>query len=511
MLFLLPARQTIECIKLTKQALGFYLLLIGMLTPLAAHAKEVPACRLDNALSTLVERPLLLAWETLKEAGYQFPFKQILINPAIPHQDALNVSLIKDATDFWADKEGCLSTQEFTPKSSIMQWARNQLNALSNHDSESAAIIRQGLKGIINGHSPPLDGSCVPGSLKKCSAKQEERIWFRPEQFDRFGKAGACYLTNLQACTPEEKWLLLENNSVRDAISVKGVCNVSTQKHISLRCSSGALKILLGRYLPEGSASPSILYLLAHELGHLAMTEKGKFTSTGKALPLSADSKKKLKWLRQGCLDTSQSRHYQAEEEADRLAILVLKKSLGFSPYKENVLNRQNARIWGADLIRLNLSYLKQWDGFWASDANSRLQSVYDPDSLPLPASEAYVSWAAKRFVCDLIAENEVGELLVPFHSLTHPPATARMSLVSKTLRKKQPTDSHDSASLSHANALGLDPFAELMGQLGEVFSHIDQQYAEYHNELQKNICLIAYQRAKGLICADISVVPQTQ
>jgi hypothetical protein len=121
--------------------------------------------------------------------------------------------------------------------------------------------------------------------------------------------------------------LLKAPRPVLDEFTVRGVCTAGTNE---IRCSAQALE---GLRLAEGElqASPTLLYLLGHELGHLVLGHVGSLAQPDPTVDLSLSEAQKLARLTQACfLDRSQ---LEREEAADAFALGSLGAAFSEPPF----------------------------------------------------------------------------------------------------------------------------------------------------------------------------------
>jgi hypothetical protein len=104
-----------------------------------------------------------------------------------------------------------------------------------------------------------------------------------------------------------------------DALSVSGVCTVYGATEI--RCSSGAIHALLKADRDGVLGHPALLFVLAHEMAHIALGHIGHFTDGRLTLDLSASEQEKVSSLVRSCRmdDTLREQEGSADARAERV------------------------------------------------------------------------------------------------------------------------------------------------------------------------------------------------
>lgn len=259
-----------------------------------------------------------------------------------------------------------------------------------------------------------------------------------------------------------------------DEVSVRGGCLASSDA-LEIRCSTSAVR-LFGKMAREGRANPALLYVLAHELGHIRLGRAGEYQGRVERLNLGASAEAKLSALKKTCdpADTA------AEEDADKLATEVLAALLPQAPYREAVFSEQGSVLWGMD--QLNLAANE-----WRKLALER-ECISQPNPHPsflateFPTPAAKVQSSAKRFVCEVLTKKS-GTVLYPGKSVSHPPLEERMSKVAEALKPIAASRPRTGAQQEYRS------IAVMQEQLSAIFSHIYRENGAYLEAVQSAVC----------------------
>ena len=259
-----------------------------------------------------------------------------------------------------------------------------------------------------------------------------------------------------------------------DEVSVRGGCLASSDG-LEVRCSSSAVSVF-GKMAREGRANPALLYVLAHELGHIRLGKAGEYQGRVERLNLGAPAEAKLSVLKKTCdpADTA------AEEDADKLATEVLAALLPQAPYRETVFSEQGSVLWGMD--QLNLA-ANEWRKL-ALEREFISQPKPHPSFLAteFPTPTAKVQANARRFVCDVLTKKS-GTALYPGRSISHPPLEERMRRVAEALRPIAASRPKTGAQQEYRSV------AVLQEQLSAIFSHIYRENGAYLEAVQSAVC----------------------
>jgi len=259
-----------------------------------------------------------------------------------------------------------------------------------------------------------------------------------------------------------------------DEVSVRGGCLASSDG-LEVRCSSSAVRVF-GKMAREGRANPALLYVLAHELGHIRLGRAGEYQGRVERLNLAAPAEAKLSALKKTCDPADAA----AEEDADKLATEVLAALLPQAPYRETVFSEQGSVLWGMDQLNLAAND-------WRKLALER-EFISQPKPHPsflateFPTPSTKVQANAKRFVCDVLTKKS-GSVLYPGMSISHPPLEERMSKVAEALRPIAAAHPKTGAQQEYRS------IAVLQEQLSAIFSHIYRENGVYLEAVQSAVC----------------------
>ena len=289
-----------------------------------------------------------------------------------------------------------------------------------------------------------------------------------------------------------------------DDYTVRGVCEVEPESNL-LRCSRGALAAVLGSEQPDAPASAALLYVIAHELGHILQQKSGHFSGRVQTIDLASTAERKLTQLRRGCERALEARE---EQEADEMALRVLAAKLDGPPYREPALNPRGSLLWQIDRIRLAAARVQQWRGRIGGEAPAGPHELFDPDApRSLPASDAYVAWAAARFLCDVFGRTR-GTIRYPLRETTHPSAEKRMGRVAEALVARATRASDEGGTRRYQPPPGSAPLAQLQEDTSGIFAFMDRAHASYVERLHTALCRTVNAGAQNLNCRAVSPKP---
>ncbi len=273
----------------------------------------------------------------------------------------------------------------------------------------------------------------------------------------------------------------------QDAMSVRGGCVVLASQGHEIRCSSTAIKIFSESTSEGGPANPTLLYVLAHELAHLAQGRQGEFIGKIHHLSLSGSKGNKLKNLRRACDPVL----IDKEEEADAWALDVLKQSLHTPIYQEPAFTARGAMYWNIDRIRLAAHEWEQNQSRILPD--DPFHKAFSPESFPTPPEK--IKQAAQQFVCDVATQTK-GEVAYPARQSTHPAPEQRLRKIAEALEPL-------AQSLPGSSERTVFPaFAELQQSVSPIFTHIYRETGVYFDTLHRDICSIVNASDQSLSCS---------
>lgn len=263
-----------------------------------------------------------------------------------------------------------------------------------------------------------------------------------------------------------------------DELSVRGGCFVVSAQRPELRCSSSAVALFgdVGEKLSR--ANPALLYVLAHELGHVYQRQAGEYEGRVAQLDLAQAREAKLQALQASCDPVSTRR----EEEADVFAVDVMKLLLPELPYREPLFSQRGSLLWNVDQLVLAANAWQQSSLTQEFISRPVVHNAFVPTEFPTP--EATVEAKARKFVCDVM-KGKSGAVYHPLQSATHPSLDQRMGRIAEAMRPI-------SASLPNdANKTQFASVAKLQSDLGPIFSQIYWETAVYMESVQAAICTI--------------------
>jgi len=261
-----------------------------------------------------------------------------------------------------------------------------------------------------------------------------------------------------------------------DKLSVLGGCAVVGAGKLELRCSAKAVALFGANGDRPDRANPALLYVLAHELGHVYQRHVGEYGGRAVRIDLSQPRQEKLKALQQSCDPTSTKR----EEEADALSVEVMKRLLPMPPYREPLLSDRGSLLWNVDKLVLAANEWQSASLEVEFISRSTVHRSFVPTEFPTPSGA--VDANARRFVCDVLTGSK-GSIQHPLQSATHPSLDQRMGRVAEAIRPVAATLSNDTGRRQ------FESVARLQSQLSPVFNHIYRETGLYMEAVQGAIC----------------------
>lgn len=268
----------------------------------------------------------------------------------------------------------------------------------------------------------------------------------------------------------------LVNAEELDNYSVRGGCIAVAGTTPKIRCSSEAVQIFGDMPERKERSNPALLYILAHELGHILQRRPGEYAGRVEPIKLELSQEAKLETLRESC----EPGMTKAEEDADRLAVQVLTRLLPDPPYGEPMFSAQGSVLWGVDQLNLAANNWRKTaiEREFISQAKPHKSFV----SMDFPTPMPKVNANAKRFVCDVLTK-KVGTVLYPGRATTHPPLEVRMQRVVQALRSV-------AAGLPKTGEQQeYKPIAILQEQLSDIFTFMYRETGVYLEAVQSAIC----------------------
>lgn len=261
-----------------------------------------------------------------------------------------------------------------------------------------------------------------------------------------------------------------------DPITVQDGCLIDGINSLEMRCSSRAVALFGNTGNKEGRENPSLLYVLAHELGHVYQREPGKYAGQSLRFDLSQPRKVKLQALKDACEPSFTFR----EENADALALEVMKKLLPKSPYSEPVFSQQGSLLWNVDQLAIAADEWRRASLELRFESRQEIHKSFIPTEFP--QSKSTIIENATIFVCDVLSKNS-GEIHYPLQTGTHPSMDQRLGRAAKELKPVADSLPNDTQNLRFGE------IARLQLDLSPVSSHIYRETAVYMEEIQNHIC----------------------
>jgi len=261
-----------------------------------------------------------------------------------------------------------------------------------------------------------------------------------------------------------------------DAISVRGGCIAVAGGAPEIRCSSEAVSTFGGVGDRPSKQNPALLYVLAHELGHILQRRSGEYAGRVELIDLKNTQASKLETLRDAC----EPGLVKAEEDADRLAVQVLSKLLPVTPYREPLFSERGSVLWGIDQINLAANKWRAAALEREFISQPKPHQSFIPKEFPTPAS--IIESNASNFVCDVLMKRN-GTVPYPGKASSHPALEVRMQRVAEALRPvaarlPETVTQHD-----------YKPITVLQQQLSDIFTFMYRETGAYHQALQSAIC----------------------
>ncbi len=268
----------------------------------------------------------------------------------------------------------------------------------------------------------------------------------------------------------------LRKDDELDALSVRGGCVVVAVDRMEIRCSSESVRQFSDVGSKPGRAHPALLYVLAHEVGHLYQRRVGEYSGRVETIDLKAPQAAKLETLRSSCDPSSTKR----EEDADEMALKVLAKLVPAPPYREPLFSEQGSVLWAADQLNLAANSWQQATVEREFMSQPKPHPSFVPTEFPTPPDT--VERNAKKFVCDVLTKT-AGVTNYPGRSLTHPSLEQRMRRVAEALKPVAAALPRTGGQQEYR------PISVLQEQLSPIFSVIYKETGVYMEGLQSAIC----------------------
>lgn len=335
-------------------------------------------------------------------------------------------------------------------------------------DDSYAATVRQVLQGAIDTYTAigkPLRIKAVTVNAKTASKD--------PPTLPVYIVKDAGQVTVSKEGCPK---LEPRRDDPLDTLSVRSGCLATVVEPVEIRCSAQAVRIFAGKLGLGDRLPPPLLYVLAHELGHVYQKREGQYGGRLERVNLGDTQQAKLSQLRTAC----EPGETDVEAQADALALEILKKLLPTEPYRERALSMQGSAYWAIDQI---YAAANQWQQS-ASEREFMSQGKPHAAFIPieLPSSPGTIERNAKSFVCEALTKRS-GFLQYPLRAISHPPLNQRMRQVAEALKPV-------ASALPKSNGKEYFPMvAQLQENLGPIFTHIYRETGVYMEHMKRAVC----------------------
>jgi hypothetical protein len=256
---------------------------------------------------------------------------------------------------------------------------------------------------------------------------------------------------------------------ILDPLSVDQVCDALGRR---IRCSADGIASLRIDARPL-DMSPALLFLVAHELAHVALGHSGRFGEPLGALSLSLDRQTKLKVLGNQCRkDVDELRK---EIAADELAQSALAELLTEPPFLEPVAGRGGSLTFSAARIRHEAAALDRWGRRRVGAPSDKVLSL------------------GKGALCTVLRARTGGVALPPLGG-AHPHGERRLANLSARLRGAAAKVSNNRAFVdpSHPGSK-IGNFTDLVRDMGAIDAAMDEQDATATDEDSNAFCQDVY------------------
>lgn len=280
--------------------------------------------------------------------------------------------------------------------------------------------------------------------------------------------------TDAKGCTKQS----MDKEEPLDELSVRGGCLIVAADKMELRCSARAVSLFADVGNKPDRANPALLYVLAHELGHIYQRHTGEYEGRVVRVDLAQPREIKLQAIQTSCDPASTAR----EEEADALAVDVMKKLLPKPPYREPLFSERGSLLWNVDQLVLAANGWQRLSLEQEFISRPVVHKAFVPTEFPTPKTTVEVN--ARKFVCDTL-NGRKGKIYHPLQSTTHPSLDQRMGRIAEAMRPIS-ADLPDDTSKTQFESV-----AQLQSELSPIFNHIYRETAVYMEAVQADICTI--------------------
>jgi hypothetical protein len=328
----------------------------------------------------------------------------------------------------------------------------------------AAQITRLAIQGYERlGHKFPFR-QVIANPNKQASSPEVLTIYvIKDGSVDAAGDDG-CLTEN--AVTADEKL---------DPISVREGC-IAAAGRMEIRCSSQAVQLFGRQGTRSGLANPALLYVLAHELGHILQRRPGEYAGRVEPIELAQPQSAKLKILREACEPGLTG----TEEEADRFAVEVLAALVPEPPYREQLFSEKGSVLWAVDQLNMAANQWRKTTLEREFISQPTPHKSFVPTVFPMPAEA--IDANARTFVCEVLTST-TGVVNYPGRATTHPVLEVRVQRVAEALR----------ALAADLPSTGADndyqPISVLQEQLSDILTFMYRETGVYLDAVQSAIC----------------------
>lgn len=214
------------------------------------------------------------------------------------------------------------------------------------------------------------------------------------------------------------------------------VCAGAAQ-HARIRCAAEELDALVKGDQRAQRASPALLYLITHELGHIQQGVTGSFEGNVVVIDLAANEDSKMRRLRALCpkTDAETARLRRLEEDADAKALVALTRAADLDRYRDPQLSPQVAVDLFVERLRIASHALSEWE-------SGQHPELAVPTALIVQTMEPTpenLEQTSRRLLCQ-IRTAHAGKLAIPNAPDIHPNDPARLAAISVPLLAKART-----------------------------------------------------------------------
>lgn len=399
-----------------------------------SFSSTILTCRLDDTLVDEVRDSIENTLMAFGSIDIDISFEQILVNPKILNNNALNVLLIRDARKSELDKDGCFISTPYLG------------HYVSNSDRYSIAKSICIAKSFNEIH-------CSADALARVVLEDGESLNQSYEYYEFMSRQPeteemADYIIGIEPSLRKN-----ENLFLAEIAKKFGKEKANQHKRVILEGVTLQRSILRNH--------PALFYMFAHELAHIVRGDVGQFNSVS-SWDLSRGFKKKFTDFQTKICGLQGN---SIEMAADEIAIKAMVFGFNDYPYSgQNLFSHINN-------IRLTINKLLNW----GSNSGEPILDAMNSASLPMTNENA--TKLANQIRCTLFETKNV-VIKIPIISGTHPAAPLRMKEIAKTLSKQANNPPNPNS-----------PFGQLFNDAGNVLGVLDESYGDAFKMVGDEIC----------------------